>query len=172
MDIICFDGQGHFVEVLKRVPNTFIREKLIVVEGGDDEWNRKVLNSKYVDILLDPHQSYRRDKIYQKDSGLNDVLCKLAKENDIAIGFSLNLILNSNHRSELFGRIMQNIKLCRKYKVKMVIGTFARNKSELRNERDVEALFKVLGMNKIERDFVNKRLKVKEKFVNKGVRLE
>ncbi|MBS3162475.1 hypothetical protein J4467_00985, partial [Candidatus Woesearchaeota archaeon] len=87
MDIICFDGNGREVEVLKKAPFTFIREKIIILQGGDDELNRKNLSSKYVDILLDPHQGYRKDKIYQKDSGLNEVLCKLAKENDIAIGF-------------------------------------------------------------------------------------
>ena len=172
MDIICFDGNGYKVEILKRIPNTFIRENIIILQGGDDELNRKNLSSKYVDILLDPHQGYRKDKIYQKDSGLNEVLCQLAKENDIAIGFSLSLILNSNRRGELFGRIIQNIKLCKKYKVKMIIGTFAKNKSELRNEKDDEALFKILGMNVIDREFVKKRLEFKKKFVRNGVRLE
>jgi|SRR3989344_3909640 len=172
MDIIQFDGNGYKVEVLKKAPFTFIRDKLVIVEGGDDELNRKVLDSKFVDILLDPHQGYRKDKIYQKDSGLNEVLCQLAKENDIAIGFSLSLILNSNRRGELFGRIIQNIKLCKKYKVKMIIGTFAKNKSELRNEKDDEALFKILGMNVIDREFVKKRLEFKKKFVRNGVRLE
>ena len=67
---------------------------------------------------------------------------------------------------------MQNIELCKKYKVKMVIGTFAKDKSEFRNEKDIEALFKVLGMNIIEREFVKKRLEFKRKFVRKGVMLE
>ncbi len=172
MDIICCEGNGYRIESIRKIPGSFVREKLVVVEGGDDEWNRKILNNKYVDILLDPHQGMRRDKLQQRDSGLNEVLCKLAKENDIAIGFSLHLILNTKKREELFGRIMQNIELCKKYKVKMVIGTFAKDKSEFRNEKDIEALFKVLGMNIIEREFVKKRLEFKRKFVRKGVMLE
>jgi RNase P/RNase MRP subunit p30 len=169
MDIICCEGNENKVEISKRVPNMFIREKLVIIEGGDDEWNRKVLESKNVDILLDPHQGFRRDKIYQKDSGLNEVLCQLAKENDIAIGFSLSLILNTKDRAELFGRIIQNIELCQKYKVKIVIGTFAKNKNELRNFKDVEALFKILGLRNYEKDFVKKRLEFKKKFIRKGV---
>ncbi len=41
---------------------------------------------------------------------------------------------------------MQNIKLCRKAKCKVFIGSFAKNPSELRSKHDLKAFFICLGM--------------------------
>ena len=38
-----------------------------------------------------------------------------------------------------------NIKLCKKYKVKMYFSTFAKNENELRSAQDLFAFWKVLG---------------------------
>ena len=126
-----------------------------------------------LDILLDPHIGNRRDFMHHRDSGLNQVLCNLAKKNNVAIGFSFSVILNARNRGKLMGRMMQNIKLCRKYKIPIVIGTFARNKWELRNEADIQAFFKVLGMTgkEVKMDFVEKRIEHKRRYIKKGVML-
>ncbi len=171
MDIIEFEGKGYKVDVRKAVPNHFIRDNLVVVQGGDDKVNRRAVSSKNVDILLDPHLGKRYDKMHQRDSGLNQVLCKLAKEKGVAIGFSFRSILNAKSRAKLMGRMIQNIKLCRKYKVRMVIGSFAKTESETRNVKDVQAFFRVLGMTgaEVKIDFVAKRLDWKKRYIRKGV---
>jgi RNase P/RNase MRP subunit p30 len=116
---------------------------------------------------------YRKDKLNQRDSGLNQVLCTLAKENNTAIGFSFSSVLNSTRRSEVIGRIVQNIILCRKYKVRMVIGTFAVCERDVRNLKDVQAFFKALGMTgkEVQMNFVSERLDFKKRYVSKGVML-
>jgi len=173
MDIILFNGPGHKVDVLKKIPSKASKDTIIVVQGGDDTMNRLAVSSKHVDILLDPHLGSRKDFMHQRNSGLNDVLCALAKEHQVAIGFSFSSVLNSTHRVSLLGRMMQNIRLCRKYKIPMVIGTFARNAWELRNEKDIQAFFRVLGMTgkEVQMDFIAKRLDYKKRFVQKGVLL-
>src|SRR3989344_7408011 len=93
---------------------------LRIVEGGSEEKNRKAVEDKSTDILLSPERNAQNDKLSSRNSGLNQVLCKLAHDNKIAIGFSFSEILKSKERSVLIGRIMQNIKLCRKYKVRIV----------------------------------------------------
>src|SRR3989338_6580410 len=118
MDIIQYEGKGYFVGVLRGVPKTISKE-IIIVQGGDDTLNRAVVSSRYVDILLDPHLGSRKDFMHQRNSGLNHVLCALAKENNVAIGFSFSSILHAEKRAVLLGRIMQNILLCRKYKIPM-----------------------------------------------------
>ena len=40
---------------------------------------------------------------------------------------------------------MQNIDLCRKYKVKMLIASFAKDPSGMKSPHDLISLFKVLG---------------------------
>ena len=42
---------------------------------------------------------------------------------------------------------MQNIRLCRKYKVKMVLASFATDKFEMRDARDLISFGVCLGMN-------------------------
>lgn len=147
----------------------YSRDRIIIVRGRDDNFNREVLASKKIDILLDPHLGDRRDKLNQRDSGLNQVLCEIAKENKIAIGFSFNSLLNSYSLWRVLGRVIQNIKLCRKYRVEMVILPGERSLN------DVESMFKVLGMDGKEivksKGFVSKRLDYKRRVVCKGVML-
>ena len=148
----------------------FDRNKIIVIKGGSDKVNRKAVSTKNVDILLDPHLGNRKDKMHQRDSGLNQVLLKLAKQNNVAIGFSFKSLLNSKTRVKDLGRIIQNIKLCRKYKVKIVIQEF-----EERNKEDVNSLFKVLGMTakeiQISNSYEQYKLDYKKRYVMKGVML-
>lgn len=172
MDIVFCQASGrYYAEHSKTIPTKFIRDKLIIIDGGDDIKNRLAVSSKYVDILLDPHEGRRKDGLHARDSGLNQVLCSLARKNHVAIGFSLCSILHANEKAIIIGRIMQNIILCRKYKVEIVIGSFAKDQSDLRNEKDIQAFFRVLGMTGKETamDFVEQRLLYKKQIVHEGI---
>ncbi len=118
----------------------------VIVLGG--KFNREILEDRKVDILLSPEIEARRDHTHYRNSGLNQVLCKLAKKNNIAIGFNFNNILHSKgkQRSEILGRMQQNVRLCKKYKVKMIVASFAKNKYELRSIDSLKAFARVLGI--------------------------
>lgn len=90
----------------------------------------------------------RRDSMHYRRSGLNQVLCKLANSKGVAVGFSFAEILNTRRwkRSLVLGRMMQNIRLCRKYKVKMLIGSFADDPMKMRSAHDLRSFFHVIGM--------------------------
>ncbi len=92
----------------------------VVVRGGNEETNRKIVSNRKVDVLVGA-EVVGRDFMFQRNSGLNQVLCKLAKENDVAIGFSFKDLLNSKDKGALLGKMMQNVRLCRKYKVRMFL---------------------------------------------------
>ena len=91
-----------------------------------------------------------KDFMHQRGSGLNHILCRLAKENNITMGFSLKSILNSNNPDVILGRMMQNIFLCSKFKVKMAIASFASSPYEMRSPHDVESLFRLMRHQKPE----------------------
>jgi ribonuclease P/MRP protein subunit RPP1 len=97
-------------------------------------------------LVFSLEEKGRKDFMHQRGSGLDHILAKLAHQNNIILGFSLNSIINSNKRNVILGRIMQNIKLCRKYKVKTVIGSFTQNPMEMRSPQDIVSLFTTLGM--------------------------
>ena len=134
-----------FKELRKEIQKS--KEK-IIVSGGDEKVNRLAVESKKVDILLSPELNSKKDSFFVRKSGLNQVLCKLAYENKVAIGFNFSEILNSKgkERSKILGRMVHNVKMCRKYKVKMIISTFAKDKYELRSLDALKSFGKVIGM--------------------------
>jgi len=117
--------------------------KLVVFSSDDDELNRKILEKEKINVLL-LNQHGRKDRMKQRESGLNHVLAKEAKKNDVIIGINLDEIIESRgkQRAEILARVMQNIKLCNKNKLKM---KFIQIKNE-RNLHDLKSLGLVLGM--------------------------
>jgi RNase P/RNase MRP subunit p30 len=171
MDINFFEDIGFKVELVEKIPKNLNRKDFLVIKGGKDKFNRMVVSSKYVDILLDPHLGKRRDFIHHRNSGLNQVLCKLAKQNNVAIGFSFSSILDSKDRGRSIGRIMQNIRICRKYKVPIVIGSFAKTNVKTRNFTDIQSFFKIIGMTgkEVKNLFIAEKLDYKKRYIKKGV---
>lgn len=96
-------------------------------------------------LIYNLESSERRDKFHYKLSGLNQVLCNLAHKNNIIIGFSFSTLLNSKKRQVLLGRIIQNLKLCKKYKVKTLLASFAKKPFEMRSEKDLKSLKNILN---------------------------
>jgi RNase P/RNase MRP subunit p30 len=132
---------------LSKLANEIKKEEgRVIVLGGDEKINRKTLENKKVDILLSPERNNKEDSLHYRKSGLNQVLCKLARQNDVAVGFDFSRLLNSEGRKrrKILGRMMFNYKLCRKYKVRMVFSTFAKDKFELRSNDSMRVFERIL----------------------------
>ena len=95
-------------------------EQPIVFTSNDDELNRKILEKEKINVLL-INQKFRKDFQKQRNSGFNQVMAKLAKKKNVIIGINLDEIINSpaKEKSQILGRIKQNIFLCKKSKLKM-----------------------------------------------------
>ena len=121
-------------EARKKIDKLFQTGNEIVVIAKDSDFNRKILENKKVNVLLFSNFLGNKNRLKQRDSGLNHVLCKIAKENDVSIGidFSIFIHRNSFQLSHLLSSTMQNISLCSKYKVKILIFNMGnRDKSEI-----------------------------------------
>lgn len=105
----------------------------IIVKAQDEEFNRKILENKELDILLSPEIHNRKDKLKQRDSGLNEFLCKLAKENSIGIGIDVSKInsLSKKDKAIILSRIIQNIKLCKRTNTKIILFPETLQKQEI-----------------------------------------
>jgi RNase P/RNase MRP subunit p30 len=114
----------------------------VMVKGND----RQVIEKAKPQLILELESQPKKDPMHARNSGLNHVLCELLHKNNIAVGLSLHLLLHSEHRSMLLGRMLQNIRLCKKYKVKLVLASFAINPYEMRSAHDMAALERCLGM--------------------------
>jgi len=116
--------------------------KLIIFSSDNDDLNRKVLENEKINILL-LNQSKKKDKINQRNSGFNQVLARIAKQKNVAIGINLDEIINSEKekKQEIIARIKQNIKICNKNNLKMKF--ISENKRDI---YDLKSLGLVLGM--------------------------
>jgi len=126
---------------IKKSPSK--KQELNIIKTPDP---RKALENKNTDVLLDPYHYIKKDSLHFRNSGLNQVVCKIAKKNKIIIAFSFSNILKSKNRNKILERIKQNIKLCRKYKVPMIIASFAENEYELRTAKELQNFALFLGM--------------------------
>jgi RNase P/RNase MRP subunit p30 len=114
---------------------------LIFVKAPENP--RKLIEGCKNVIIFDFEQNFQKDFLHQKRTGLNHILCSLCAKNDITIGFSFRSFLEADlkQRNVLIGRMMANIKLCLKYNVKMMFGSFANEPYDMRSIKDLESFF-------------------------------
>lgn len=114
-----------------------------------DRGERKNFESNKIKMFFDLENLQERDFIHQRNSGLNHILAKIAHDKDKIIGFNFSTILNAppEKKALILGRMRQNVKLCRKYKVKMFLGSFASEPFELRSNYELRAFGYIIGMN-------------------------
>lgn len=126
-------------EITERVPRT--KKKGIVYLYHANGNDRPAFETGKVDIVYGLEYVERKDRVNQRQSGLNHILAKIAAKKNISLGFFLMplLELSPSKRAQILGRLRQNLRLCHKYGVRVVIGTFAANAYELRNPLDIEA---------------------------------
>ena len=136
-------NENDFMKARKEIRKS--NNKKIIFSGLDDELNRKILEKEKIDVLL-LNQSGRTDKTKQRNSGFNHVLAKIAKKKGVAIGINFDEIMESGkkRKADILGRVIQNVKLCNKNKLKMKF-VFLKNKNK-RDIYDVKSLGLVLGM--------------------------
>ena len=99
----------------------------IFVLAKDETFNRKVMEIKEINGIVGFESGFKKDKLKQRDSGLNQVLCKIARDNDIKIGIDFEFlnIKNDFEIAKILSRIEQNVRLCKKYKTKMIAINFS-----------------------------------------------
>ena len=113
---------------LKRLTDMRRLYDVLLARGGDLRLNRAAVESKEVDILTHPeHGRY--------DCGMNHVMAKLAKKNDVAIEINFREMLTSTKktRSRILTSMRDNIALAKKYKMPIILCSGAISHWELRD---------------------------------------
>lgn len=125
---------------------------ILIVESRGSEKDRHVLEKTNTDCVYSFEENRKKDKVHHRGSGLNQVLCKIMKDKKKIIVYNFNLVLNSKgaDRARIMGRIKQNIKFCRKYKVQQAIASFASTPFEMRALTDLKSFGIAMGMHQSE----------------------
>ena len=95
----------------------------IIVKAWNEEFNRKVLEMKNINVLLSPELHYGKDRLKKRDSGLNEFLCRLAAKKNIKIAIDIDKMqkLEKKEKAIVLSRIIQNIKLCKRTKTDIIL---------------------------------------------------
>jgi len=134
-------GLGLIASSKKIIKAKKLSDFVITESGFKDQHTLEKLKPS---LIFNLESSSRKDKPHYRYSGLNQVLCKLAAKNNITIGFSFSELLNSKKRHILLGRIIQNLRFCKKYNCKVLFGSFAKNPFELRSDKQLQSLNRLL----------------------------
>lgn len=134
----------------KKIQQARQKSKLVFMKSTGDD--RFAFEKSKPDLVFELEEVQKHDYIHQRASGLNHILCDLAKKNNVGIGFSFSSLLNCSGmlRAQIIGRMQQNVSLCRKYKNKVVIASFARNPYDMRAPSDLMSFFIAIGMHQKE----------------------
>lgn len=131
-------------ELLEQVKIAKKKRQLVVYKPTSEDMLRFSLEKADVDIVYGMEEINEKDSLHFVRGGLDQVTCKIAAEKGKTIAFSFGLLLNSLDRPKLLARMRFNIGLCRKYKVKTVLTTFASEMAEIRSAKDLEAAGRII----------------------------
>ena len=122
--------------------------EIILVEGGDEEINRAAAECWEVDVLCHPERVSGKDLMDQKFSGIDDVMARFMAERMIALEINLSWLLScyGTARTQLMGRMKQNIMLAKKYGTPLIITSGAADSLSMRAPQDIVSLGVSLGM--------------------------
>lgn len=104
---------------------------------------REFFENKKVGFLIDAESVDFKDSFHQRRSGLDDAMCKLASEREKTLVFDISQFSFSDLA---LGRMMQNARLCRKYRLNSLVASFAKTPFEMRAPKDLEGLARVMGL--------------------------
>jgi len=147
--------------------------EVIIVRGGTEELNRQALETPEADILIN-HSLGRMP-------GINHVLARLAKKNNVAIALDLNRVMMSNRlgRAKEFSMLADTAKLIRRFSSPFVLTCGAFSPWDLRSRSELTAFAKQLGFSEAQAkigmtDSIVKenRLRLSGKWVMPGVDVE
>jgi RNase P/RNase MRP subunit p30 len=125
-------------ELLKKIREA--KGRVTVFSPISEEMLRFALEKTKVDIVVGVEKIHPKDSLHYVRSGLDQVLCKIAHDQEKTIAFSFNDILNGKDRAKIMSRMKLNLKLCKKYKVKTIFSSFSKKKEELRDPNSVNLI--------------------------------
>ncbi len=109
-------------EARKQADKLRKENKQIIILSQDDEFNRKALEIKGLNMLVINEELEIKDYSKQRNSGLNEVLANICSQKNIKIGIQIEKIINKSEieKARALARLAQNIMLCKKAGVKLV----------------------------------------------------
>jgi len=148
---------GYLIEASEKDARKIIeslknKNKVIALMGGDDAFNRRAIETLKINYLVSPERGDKRDSLKQRDSGVNHVIAKLAKEKGISVVIDFSEVANLKGKTKALRleKLIQNMKICRKAGCNIKIASLATSKNGLIDEKARVAFGVSLGMSSVQ----------------------
>ncbi len=114
----------------------------IVVVKASGETDLHTLEHFPPTIMYGFEFSERKDFMHHRNSGMNHMHAAMMAEKNVTYAFPVAQVIHADERrkGEIVGRLRQNIALAKKYKVKVILASFATEPTDMRNGKDVWCL--------------------------------
>ena len=136
-------------EILENKKNKLVSKEFRALDAKNHQSYRTLMERKQINLIYNLEYDPHNDFIYQRNSGFNQVLAKIANNNHITIGFSFDDFKKSKKQYKILGRMHQNYKLCRKYKLNTLVKSFAKKQEDLQSNIILKAFERILIKNKL-----------------------
>ena len=136
----CFSGELKFYLAVKEAKHV----KKEVFDGFLQLGTSKETVFRGVNYVYNNENEKEKDFIHQRRSGLNHIILRDFAQKGIGVLFSYSELQNADNKrkAQLLGRILQNVKLCKKYGVVCSFACLG-NFDSLRSRYDIEALQRI-----------------------------
>lgn len=134
------------IEIISATTNKKHRNEFPFIQTAKNNLRAQLEKDKPF-LVYDIETAEPREFMHHRNSSFNQILAKIANEKDVSIGFSIKSLLTASFaQSLLIGRIKQNVSLCRKYGLPMVVASFAESPYEMRAPEEVKSIATILGL--------------------------
>ncbi len=146
-------------DLLKNLQWAHQKKKITLVLPKTEETLRFLLEKTPVDLVLGAEKIHPHDSLYYPRGGVDQIICKIAKEKNKTLAFSFSELLNASasERPKLLRRMKFTLSICQKYQVKVFFSNFSAQKEDMRSALDLFVFWKLLGgVNREELSFYSK----------------
>ena len=105
-----------------------------------------LIENKKSYIFYDFELQDKPDFLHHRNSGLNQVIANEMKDKGKIFAFSFSTYLNSTNKGLILGRMKQNAKITKKYKINTEVLSFAKKPYEMRSKHEIDAFKKMIGL--------------------------
>lgn len=125
------------IEFCKKNKLKFYKEKEFFIANRQNAESKKKK-----DLLIKTNNE--KDYMKQKNTEIDEVFCKICKEKEKNMFIDLNFILENKNLVSSLQKLMQDLKLLKKYKLKYEFVYICKNIDEVISDNDISALKNVL----------------------------
>lgn len=152
--------------------------------GGLNKINRFLLEQTQINFIQDPQNTLfkpKMDFIHHFNSGMNHILCQFAKDKQIGLIETLNFTYSSKkYIPKEIGRINQNIKFARKYKIPTLINFIVKYPQQIKSIIELQGIMSLFDMSTtqkqesikiLEKTIITNQFKQSKNYITEGIEI-